>query len=274
MTELKVCYFDIDGTLVGKNGAISQDVLAAIRDLHRRGILVGVASGRPWFSACEIATQIETTAPCMTFSGAFINERKSGTVHYESPLSAADAGQVVALAEEHGWYLELYDRSQYYVSQRTEISDIHTEYMETPPEEARLSEVLSKGSEHPIVKSVFAFQGEIPAGALEEISARTENTAIAVAYGAAHPDLHFVNVVDQAADRSVALKRLCALLDCSPEQMMAFGDGESDIPFLSQVQWGVAMGNAKECVQEAASHVAPSVEESGIAGFLESFFSE
>ncbi len=53
---------------------------------------------------------------------------------------------------------------------------------------------------------------------------------------------------------------------------MAFGDGGNDISMLEYVQVGVAMGNSDDPkVLAAASHVAPSVDDDGIARFLHSF---
>ena len=52
---------------------------------------------------------------------------------------------------------------------------------------------------------------------------------------------------------------------------MAFGDGENDIAMLEYVGIGVAMGNGKEAVKEAADYVTDTVENHGIEKALKHF---
>lgn len=53
------------------------------------------------------------------------------------------------------------------------------------------------------------------------------------------------------------------------DQVMSFGDAGNDIPFISRAGIGVAMGNARKEVQEAADLVAPDCREDGVAQVLE-----
>ena len=52
------------------------------------------------------------------------------------------------------------------------------------------------------------------------------------------------------------------------EEVIAFGDGENDMPMLSGVGLGVAMGNAKEHVKKVAKDVAGNNFEQGVANYL------
>ena len=57
----------------------------------------------------------------------------------------------------------------------------------------------------------------------------------------------------------------------TPNEAMAFGDGENDIPMLTHVGIGVAMGNASDAVKACANYVTTSVEEDGVVRALEHF---
>ena len=50
----------------------------------------------------------------------------------------------------------------------------------------------------------------------------------------------------------------------SLEETMAFGDGHNDIDMLKLVNIGVAMGNAKDEVKEAADEVTDDIDHDGI----------
>jgi len=56
------------------------------------------------------------------------------------------------------------------------------------------------------------------------------------------------------------------------EETIAFGDAENDLEMLKAVGVGVAMGNAHASIQAEAPYVTESVDEDGVARFLERFF--
>jgi hydroxymethylpyrimidine pyrophosphatase-like HAD family hydrolase len=50
---------------------------------------------------------------------------------------------------------------------------------------------------------------------------------------------------------------MCALLNISVDDVVAFGDGENDVEFLSIAGKGIAMKNARETAKKAADQVIP-----------------
>ena len=54
-----------------------------------------------------------------------------------------------------------------------------------------------------------------------------------------------------------------------PEETVAFGDAENDIPMLKTAGIGVAMGNATAPVKTAADAITASNNDDGIALWLE-----
>jgi hydroxymethylpyrimidine pyrophosphatase-like HAD family hydrolase len=55
------------------------------------------------------------------------------------------------------------------------------------------------------------------------------------------------------------------------EQVMAIGDGPNDVPILSAVGLGVAMGNASPDVQAMARYVTEDVDHNGVAEAIRKF---
>lgn len=67
---------------------------------------------------------------------------------------------------------------------------------------------------------------------------------------------------------------ICAALErygLKKEEIIAFGDGENDVPMLKMAGIGVAMGNARQIVQDAADYVTLSVQENGVCAALRHF---
>ena len=52
---------------------------------------------------------------------------------------------------------------------------------------------------------------------------------------------------------------------------MAIGDTENDLAIIKAAGIGVAMGNAKDVVKEAADYVAPTNDEDGIVEVIHKF---
>ena len=66
-------------------------------------------------------------------------------------------------------------------------------------------------------------------------------------------------------------KEIGKILGVEREEMMSFGDSPNDIPMIKAAGIGVAVGNAKDSVKEAADYVTLSNDEAGVARAVEKF---
>ncbi|MCL4114128.1 UNVERIFIED_CONTAM: hypothetical protein GTU68_040100 [Idotea baltica] len=81
--------------------------------------------------------------------------------------------------------------------------------------------------------------------------------------------LPIVDVSPRGNHKAVALQVLVEHLDLTSADAVAFGDGGNDIEMLRWAGTGVAMGNARPAVRAAADHVTGTVDQGGVAAFLE-----
>jgi Cof subfamily protein (haloacid dehalogenase superfamily) len=267
----RACYFDLDGTLVDSSGSIHPLVQDSIQWLHDAGILVGIATGRPWFAAKSIAKLLKVSAPCLSFSGALINDPNIWTPLYSKGLEEQQVRNIIHYCREKQWYLELYDSETYYSENHTELSSMHAEYLQTSAEIVDFNTHV--GGKREYLKAVVIFEAKPSESALRDLSERIPDMEMNIAQGASHPDIYFLNLTHSNAGRLSGLNQICSTLGCTPREIMAFGDSSSDVPFLSSVEWGVAMGNASDEVKSAARYTISSVEEQGIYRFLHEFLS-
>ena len=72
-----------------------------------------------------------------------------------------------------------------------------------------------------------------------------------------------------AAHKGNALKRFAEHLGLTLDNCAAFGDGLNDLSMIEAAGLGVAMSNAVPAVKAAASRIAPSNDEDGVAVVLE-----
>jgi hypothetical protein len=75
----------------------------------------------------------------------------------------------------------------------------------------------------------------------------------------------YVDVLPRGCNKAVALEKLCHMLDIKPENVLAIGDHENDIPMLRYAGVGVAMGQAEDAVKRAADVVTVDARDAGVA---------
>lgn len=78
-----------------------------------------------------------------------------------------------------------------------------------------------------------------------------------------------MDVHPQGYTKGTACQYLYQKLGISKEDTYAFGDGENDVEMFHLVQTSIAMANASDVVKKEASTVTLSVDEDGVASFLE-----
>ena len=75
----------------------------------------------------------------------------------------------------------------------------------------------------------------------------------------------FLELATPPSTKGRGLAFLAEHVGFTPEETVAFGDGENDLELLEWAGYGVAVANAHEAVLALADCVCPSVEEEGVA---------
>ena len=83
-----------------------------------------------------------------------------------------------------------------------------------------------------------------------------------------------VEISAAGVTKASALVELCGRLGVEAEDVVAFGDMPNDIPMLSWAGTSYAMAGGHPTVLEAADHVAPPVEDDGVAQVLTSLLDD
>lgn len=263
MFPFKVCFLDIDGTLQGSDGRIGPRTQSELERLRSSGIILALATGRPFFGCRTVIEKLGINGVSLFFSGALLAD-PAGKVFSKSCISAGQVQQLISYCKFEKYNLELYDAQHFYVEMVDEFTQIHIDsYLKVDPIRTQLSNI--KG---PVLKAGLIFESSLASSIASRIREKFSDLSVVVSSGASHPNMKFINITSQQADRSLALDLLCRHYNVSTDQVLAFGDSESDLPFITGVKFGVAMGNSSRDVRSQAKFVAPSVDADGIGEFL------
>ena len=252
----RLAAFDIDGTLVGPSQTLSPATIAAVEGLAARGVIVAVATARPWEVALPpLAPLGEAVAAVIAAAGADIR-RADGTPIAQIAIPVDAARALARLCDERDW--------------RVVGGTAAGPFRRAPVPEANGPEVsvasLAEVSlDRAYVIAPFTAPGD-PAFAALEALVREHGLRAERALTSAGREI--VAVTHPDAGKGPALRRLCEAFAVAPAETVAFGDTEVDLPMIEAAGLGVAMGDAPEPVKAAADMVTGTVGEDGVAAAI------
>ena len=269
ITQYKIAFFDLDGTVLNTKGEVTPATKEAVDFLRSQGLMISLASGRSSFGAKKVVDYLGIEDPCVFFSGAFINNPKTKEIIFEVHLDPKEALEVAAQARKRGLYLEMYTADNFFVEELHPLAEIHASYMGQP---AIIVDFEKLVPHEKILKAVAVSETREKDHLLNELIPLFPNMNFHLAPGSVHPHITFGNITPTPATRENAFNMVMEVLGLRPDQAIAFGDGESDIPFIRMSGLGIALANARDIVKKEADFVTSSVDDDGVAHAVNTLF--
>lgn len=260
--DIRLAFFDIDGTLLDSYGQIHPLLYPAIARLKSKGIKTAIASGRPYFAARFLVDELGINDAGMFYTGAHLFDPCSQQTLLDIPLPREDALAVVRAARALDLYSEVYTPSGFYLQEQSEISRVHTAHLRINPEVGDLAGVVMRSS---VSKLLIGVNRVSQGDKISIVERQFPQLIFARAYLAAYPEWQFASVISGAATKRRAFEFLLQHHQLDAHQVIAFGDAESDMDFLQMAGIGVAMGNANDNVKAVADWVTKTADEAGVA---------
>lgn len=260
----KLAAFDVDGTLITRDGVLTDRTAAAVEALADAGVMTVLATGRPWPQTAPVAQRARCMSYAVCLNGAVVMD--------------ATAGEMIA------------DRAM-----------THTEAIEAAEITRKLLPDVRLGIDLADGRHLWEhdFAPAMPVSLVAELSVTRVDDAVAAVDGPVltwlidTPDIDTLTVVSELASempmgteirpsgiemaeiaaagvsKSTGLEIVCQRYGFERSEVMVFGDGLNDVEMLRWAGRSVAMSNGAPAVLEAADLVAPSNEEDGVAVVLE-----
>ena len=246
--DYKIVFFDVDGTLVNyEDGRIEESTRNAIEQLKSKGIHIVVATGRP-LSMCQDLRNvgIETF---ITANGAYVKHQDQ--VIHKIPVAKEIVQEVKVFADENKQSLSFF-------TEQLSMNNVQEEKTLKA-----MQETLSL-LEFPDINEDISAQ-EIYLMCLygdEDIEKKYTSKFPHLLFKRWHP--YITNVLQHDVSKSIAVQAVLDYFDVSPEEALAFGDGDNDIDMLEQVGFGIAMGNGSEALKNVAGFITKKSTDGGI----------
>jgi Cof subfamily protein (haloacid dehalogenase superfamily) len=257
--QIALIAVDLDGTLLQSDSSLSPEGGDALVAAARRGIRVIVTTTRNIDSVRRFAAELGLTEPVICTNGAMILGSPGGPVWHRRLIPGALAETLAAVADVEGYCLITTVGEVSYTRQQEGQS-----LGEMRPGRwviARNAEALASGD--PIRILNYDPEG-IP---------HLRRICDSQFAGQAHVETYFrpdgsvksLGVFAAGSDKGTALQLVSKRLGIDPSQVMAIGDNPNDLPMFACAGIRVAMGNATGDVKAAATVVAPTNDDAGVA---------
>ncbi|MEH7155036.1 Cof-type HAD-IIB family hydrolase [Neobacillus drentensis] len=233
--EIKLVALDMDGTLLNKQGQVSEANRHAIQAAKDKGIIVVLSTGRSLTTSREHADSLELNSYFVTVNGSEIWDENRELVQRN-----------LVKSEHIEWMWEL---SQQHNTQFWAISTERNFHNEMPEDIHRLEWMkfgfnIDDDNTRAIIMKELQDKGEF------ELSNST---------------LKNIEVNLAGINKAKGLELVCSRLGLEMKDVMAVGDSLNDLAMIKAAGMGVAMGNAQDLVKESADWVTATNEEDGVA---------
>ncbi len=253
---------DVDGTLVGPDGGVADEVVAACRDAQDAGLHVGLATGRMALGVEDVLRRTGLRGPHLLHNGGEV--RLDGELVASTPIAPATVRALVDDVVGRGLYLEVYVDGGFVVTaDEPRAADHWTILGHEPLAVVRSGDEVDEHTDAVPKVTAIAFEPD----EVEGIVALLEGHGLQAgpAGSPATPHLHYVNGTDPAADKGNALREAAEVIGIDVAAVVAVGDAGNDLPLLRLAGTAVAMGQADDEVRATAHLLAPPVTEHGAA---------
>ncbi len=258
---------DVDDTLINSELRISDRNKEAILQAKKAGALLTLATGRMFRSALPFAEQLEMDLPLITYHGALVKQSFSGETLYHQPIPRHLALQLIRLCQDKDLHLNLYIDDELLVAEENEHTEYYLHVARVPCcVVGDLERYMHRYPEKsPTKLTIVAGEKVIPRLQYELEQFFGGDLLIAQSKS------RFLEITDPEANKGQALVFLAQKFGIPLEKTMAIGDSMNDIPMLQKAGLGIAVGNARPQVKQAAHIVVSANNEDGVAEAIEDY---
>jgi len=252
---------DIDGTILGHDGSLSQAMVDAVHALVDAGTHVVLATGRSIPAVTPIIEALGLPP------GWAICSNGAVTIRYES---ADDYGIEDVITFDPGPTLRKMRKyapdalfavedvgTGFKLSHEFPMGELSGEHIIVPFEEL-CDTAASRVTVRDPQKSAADFHELVRRSGLHGVSYAVGWTA-------------WLDISPEGVSKASALDVVRQRLRVDPQATLAAGDGHNDIEMLGWAEYGIAMGDADETTRAAADYVTGPVREDGLVPVLRSF---
>jgi Cof subfamily protein (haloacid dehalogenase superfamily) len=279
-STIKALALDLDGTTLLPDTSLGERTAQCLRRLKTRGLQIIICTGRAIESSRRYYSAIGATGPMVFFNGAEVADVPDikvinsdlldlDVIDYAIELARSmDAhlqiflppGSVPPGAQKSSWETLLIDKQRAEAEMYFNHTGIQPVVMDL---KAAVTALELKGCPKAMFITEPALHDELRRKMLDRFGSR-------IYIVRTYPT--FLEIMNAGVSKGVGLRTVMGCRGLKPEEVIAFGDEDNDIPMFDVAGFSAAPSNAREKVRQAADFVFGSNAEEGLAAFLDDLF--
>jgi 5-amino-6-(5-phospho-D-ribitylamino)uracil phosphatase len=289
--SVDIIAIDLDGTLLGNDGKVSNANRDAIEHARAAGVLVLPCTGRGFVECSDILADINAAGPAVVAGGAMICDGKTGQTLHRFNVSPAITNAATGFIHEAGhaalvlkdstttghdylvvtgdgdhpvdpvsiWWFETHSLSTRFV--RSLDEDEH------PDATVRVGLVADAHDSVPLMQRMAQSLGS-------EVLLHSFPALVNANAEQRHGrEVHVLEVFDKRAHKWSAIEWVASETPLLGSRVAAIGDHINDVSMLKGADIGIAMGNAAEPARKAADVITRTNADDGVAFAIDQLLS-
>jgi len=265
---IKLIAIDLDGTLLNSQKEISERNRQALLAAKNAGIKVVICTGRPLAAINIYLEQLQLRDAgdySITFNGGLVQKNDTGEVIEKALMPLSDVHDLYRLATELNIPLDI-------------LSDGLVLQLPTSKDYSSLYNVLNKlltfesfelaqlAQDRIYNKAVIAVEENYLNERIKQIPSRFYDR-----FEIIKTRNNLLEFMPKGITKAYGISLLARDLHIQPEEVMALGDEENDLPMIQYAGLGVAMANAIPAVKQVADQVTATNDQDGVAQAIETY---
>ncbi|MFT8871830.1 MAG: Cof-type HAD-IIB family hydrolase [Sporolactobacillus sp.] len=284
MKNIHTIMLDLDGTALKPDNTMPAELTAYLRELHQRGHVVFVVSGRSRFELSEVLPADFPARGMVTANGMAVYAE--GTKIYQSLLPDLLARRLISDARKWRLYYEIYPLSGGRLAFQTDRTYMQQTLSGVRPPGVRINEWLSRlkaarqttqwvesldESTWQQIFKIYFFSTQ--QGQMDDWKHHLEQLGKDESFGFFSSSPNSVEVNTTGVSKASGLELLFKHYGLDREESLCIGDGENDLPMFDFAGHAVAMKNALPTIIQHADEVTAFTNaENGVYRYLRQLF--
>jgi Cof subfamily protein (haloacid dehalogenase superfamily) len=257
---------DMDGTLAGADGRVSQRTITALSRAERAGLRVVIVTGRAVPTPLAVWLAAGLSAPLVLCGGSLTVQPPGLEILDVRVLPEQVVANALALGLRFGLVVSLWTPTAIWVTERGPIADLLSAIngMDVSELDRSPGAVLPQ----PVLKAMLGGEPAAVDRAEADILARLSDAT------ASRSMRQFIEVTAADASKERALEGVLARLGARPAQVIAAGDADNDLGMLRLAGFAIAPADAMPGPRAEADIVVGPHDADGVAAFIEAILDD
>ena len=280
---IKALAIDLDGTTLLPNTTLGDRTKNCIHKLISNGMQIIISTGRAIEASERFRSAMGAEGPMVFFNGAEVADVPSGKILYANMIGLDVVDHAADISRDLNIHYQVYlpagispDTGKEDPSKRWETllidkyspeAEMYHKHTRIVPYVKDLKSIAAMPDIKGCIKGMFIADPSLH----DEIRVRMKDRfGDKISVMRSYPT--FLEVINAGVSKGEGLKIAMQHKNLKPEEVIACGDEENDLPMFPIAGFSAAPANAREKIREAADFVYGSNADEGLAVWLEEMF--